>query len=132
MGAETKRIILAKCGLDGHDNGVKIVSQWLRDAGFEVLYLGIYNTPERIIKTVIDEDIRVIGLSFLEGSHLLHSRKIRELAKENKLENLQLVVGGVVPPDDILELKELGVAKVYTPGTPKETIIQGIMALYAD
>ena len=132
MSADRKRIILAKCGLDGHDNGIKVVSQWLRDAGFEVLYLGIYNTPERIIKTVIDEDIRVIGLSFLEGSHLLHSRKIKELAKDNKLEDLKLVVGGVVPPDDVNELKRLGVALVYTPGTPKETIIQGVKSLYSD
>lgn len=129
MSAKREKIIMAKCGLDGHDNGIKVVSQWLRDAGFEVLYLGLYNTPERIVKVALAEDVHIAGLSFLEGSHLLYVREIKELAEKNKLEKLRLVVGGVIPSDDVKELKRLGVAEVYTPGTPKETILQGIKAL---
>lgn len=129
MTVKRPRIILAKCGLDGHDNGIKVVSQWLRDEGFEVLYLGLYNTPESIIKAALQEDINLIGLSFLEGSHLFYFEKIKELAEKNRLENLNFVLGGVIPPDDIKELKRMGVVEIYTPGTPKEIICQGIKSL---
>jgi methylmalonyl-CoA mutase C-terminal domain/subunit len=124
------RIILAKCGLDGHDNGIKVVSQWLRDEGFEVLYLGLYNTPESIIQAALQEGIHIIGLSFLEGSHLFYFEKIKELAERNRLENLIFILGGVIPPDDIKELKRMGAVEVYTPGTAREKICQGIKSLY--
>lgn len=123
------RILLAKCGLDGHENGIKIVSQWLRDEGFEVLYLGLYNTPEGIIQTAIEEDIDIIGLSFLEGAHLFYFEKIREITQKKGLENLKFVIGGVIPPDDIKKLKQMGVKEVYTPGASREAICKGIKSL---
>ncbi len=123
------RIILAKCGLDGHENGIKIVSQWLRDEGFEVLYLGLYNTPEGIIRAAIEENIDIIGLSFLEGSHLYYFEKIREIAKKRGLENVKFVIGGVIPPDDIEILKKMGVDEIFTPESTREAICKGIRSL---
>ncbi len=123
------RIILAKCGLDGHENGIKIVSQWLKEEGFEVLYIGLYNTPEGIIRTAIEENIDIIGLSFLEGSHLYYFEKIREIAKKRGLENVKFVIGGVIPPEDIAILKKMGVDEVFTPGATREAICKGIRSL---
>jgi methylmalonyl-CoA mutase C-terminal domain/subunit len=124
------RIILAKCGLDGHENGIKIVSQWLRDEGFEVLYLGLYNTPEGIIRTAIEENIDIIGLSFLEGAHIFYFKKIKEIANKMGLKDIKFVIGGVIPPDDIEVLKQMGVAEVFTPGTSREKICTGIKSLF--
>lgn len=123
------RIIMAKLGLDGHSNGIKIVSQWLREEGFEVIYLGLYNTPERIIKAAIEEDADIIGLSFLEGSHLFFAEKLMDLAKRYNLENVKFIFGGVIPPDDIPKLKALGIKEVFLPGTSRSEIIASIKAL---
>jgi len=123
------RIIMAKFGLDGHSNGIRIVSKWLQDAGFEVIYMGLYNTAEGVIKAALEEDVNIIGCSFLEGAHLLYVKKMVELAKEHRMDDVKLVVGGIIPPDDVTKLKGLGVKEVYTPGTPRDVIIDGIKAL---
>jgi len=126
--AET-RVIMAKFGLDGHSNGIRIVSKWLQDAGFAVIYMGLYNTAEGIIKAALEEDVGIIGCSFLEGSHLFYVKRLVELAKKHKMDDVKLVVGGVIPPDDVMELQELGVKEIYTPGTPRDVVIDGIKAL---
>jgi methylmalonyl-CoA mutase C-terminal domain/subunit len=123
------RIIMAKFGLDGHSNGIKIVSRWLQDAGFEVIYLGLYNTPEGVIKAAGEEDVSIVGGSFLEGAHLFFTRKLVALAARDKLQHLKFVVGGVIPPDDVDELKRMGVSEVFTPGTPRDSIVSCFKAL---
>ena len=126
---QKNRIILAKFGLDGHDNGVKTIAKWLRDAGFEVIYMGLYNTAEGIIKAAQEEDVNIIGASFLEGEQMYYIPRLLELAREKRMKDVKFAVGGVIPPDDVKQLKEMGVDAVYTPGTPRETIIDGIKAL---
>ena len=123
------RIILAKFGLDGHDNGIKTIAKWLRDAGFEVVYMGLYNTAEGIIKAAQEEDVRIIGASFMEGEQMYYVPRLLELARERKMRNVKFALGGVIPPDDIKNLKEMGIDAIYTPGTPREAIIKGIKAL---
>ena len=125
-----KRILLGKLGLDAHDNGVVIVAKWLSDAGFEVVYVGLYNFPDNLVEIAIQEDVDVIGCSFLGGEHLYYSRKLVDLLKEKHLTHMKLIVGGVLPPEDIKELKRLGVAKIFTPGTLRETIIKEINDLF--
>jgi methylmalonyl-CoA mutase C-terminal domain/subunit len=123
------RIMLAKFGLDGHSNGIRIVANWLRDAGYEVIYMGFYNTAEGIIKAAQAEGVDIIGGSFSEGSHLFYCKKLLKLAEDNGLDNVKFVVGGVIPPDEITMLKDIGVKEVFTPGTPKEIILNGIRSL---
>jgi len=123
------KIILAKFGLDGHDNGIKTIAKWLGDAGFEVIYMGLYNTAEGIIKAAQEEDVSLIGASFLEGEHMFYVPRLLDLAREKGMKNVKIAVGGVIPPDDVKKLKELGADLVYTPGTPREIIIDGIKAL---
>jgi len=124
-----KRVLIGKIGLDGHDNGIRIVSKWLADAGFEVVYLGLYNTPEGIVKAVVQENADLIGCSFLGGEHLFYCRKILHLLRQNGLEDKKLIVGGVIPPDDVQTLKEMGVSAVFTPGTMRDAIIQKVSEL---
>ncbi len=124
-----KRILIGKIGLDGHDNGIRIVSKWLADAGFEVIYLGLYNTPEGIVRAVIQENADLIGCSFLGGEHLFYCRKLLQLLRENGLGDKKLIVGGVIPPDDVKALKAMGVSAIFTPGTMRETIIQKVNEL---
>jgi len=123
---KNKRILIGKIGLDGHDNGIRIVSKWLADAGFEVIYLGLYNTPEGIVKTVLQENADLIGCSFLGGEHLFYCRKLLELLRQNGLEDKKLIVGGVVPPDDVKALKAMGVSAIFTSGTMRDTIIRKV------
>lgn len=123
------RIMMAKFGLDGHSNGIRIVAKWLQDAGFEVIYMGLYNTPEGVIKAAQEEDVDIIGCSFLEGAHLYFTEKLAALAVKNGMNRVKFVVGGVIPPEDILKLKEMGVSEVYTPGMPKDVIISSLKAL---
>ena len=123
------KVMVAKFGLDGHSNGIRIVARWLQDAGFEVIYMGLYNTAEGIIKAAQDEDVDIIGCSFLEGAHLFYARKLVALTAQYGLDKLKFVVGGVIPPDDSITLKELGISEVYTPGTPRDVIIAGLKAL---
>ena len=123
---KNKRILIGKIGLDGHDNGIRIVSKWLADAGFEVIYLGLYNTPEGIVKTVLQENADLIGCSFLGGEHLFYCQKLFELLRQNGLEDKKLIVGGVVPPDDVKALKAMGVSAIFTSGTMRDTIIRKV------
>ena len=125
-----KRILMGKLGLDAHDNGIVIVAKWLSDAGFEVVYVGLYNFPDNLVEMAIQEDVDLIGCSFLGGEHLYYARKLLDLLKEKQLNHIQIIVGGVVPPEDVEELKRLGVAKVFTPGTLRDTIIKEIKDIF--
>jgi len=125
-----KRILMGKLGLDAHDNGIVIVAKWLSDAGFEVVYVGLYNFPDNLVEMAIQEDVDLIGCSFLGGEHLYYARKLLDLLKEKQLNHIKIIVGGVVPPEDVKELKRLGVAKVFTPGTLRDTIIKEIKDLF--
>lgn len=123
-----KRIIMAKMGLDAHDNGLRIVSKWLVDAGYEVIYAGVYNSAERILRMVIEENADAVGVSFLGGEHLHYSRKILSLLKEHGLDEVRLIAGGIIPPADVIAMKDLGVHAVFTPGTPRVEILDAIAA----
>ncbi|RLB07567.1 MAG: methylmalonyl-CoA mutase [Deltaproteobacteria bacterium] len=118
-----KRIVLGKVGLDAHDNGLRIVSKWLMDSGYEVIYAGLYNTPERIVQVAIEENADAIGISFLGGEHLFYTDKLAKLLKGKDMGDVKLIIGGVIPPDDVDKLKELGASSVFTPGTMRDTII---------
>jgi methylmalonyl-CoA mutase C-terminal domain/subunit len=120
------RVVVAKPGLDGHDRGAKIIARALRDAGMEVIYTGLHQTPEQIVETVIQEDADAVGLSILSGAHMTLVPRIVELLKAQGVEDVIVTVGGTIPADDIPELKELGVAEVFTPGSPTQDIIDFI------
>ena len=120
------RVVVAKPGLDGHDRGAKIIARALRDAGMEVIYTGLHQTPEQIAETVIQEDAHAVGLSILSGAHMTLVPRIVELLKEQGIDDVLLTVGGTIPADDIPELKRLGVAEVFTPGAPTQDIIDCI------
>jgi methylmalonyl-CoA mutase, C-terminal domain len=120
------RVLVAKPGLDGHDRGAKIVARALRDAGMEVIYTGLRQTPEQIVETAIQEDVNVIGLSILSGAHTHLFPRLMELLKENKVEDIVVIGGGVIPEEDICELKKIGIAEVFTPGTDTKDIIKFI------
>jgi methylmalonyl-CoA mutase, C-terminal domain len=117
------RVVVAKPGLDGHDRGAKIIARALRDAGMEVIYTGLHQTPEQIAATVIQEDADAVGLSILSGAHMTLVPKVAQLLKEQGADDVVLVVGGTIPHDDIPQLKELGVAEVFTPGSPTQEIV---------
>ena len=122
--AEKKiRVVVAKPGLDGHDRGAKIIARALRDAGMEVIYTGLHQTPEQIVETVIQEDADAVGISILSGAHMTLVPRILSLLRENEAGEVLVVVGGTIPTDDITELKRLGVAEVYTPGAPTAQIV---------
>ncbi len=118
------RVVIAKPGLDGHDRGAKIVARALRDAGMEVIYTGLRQSPEQIVGAAEQEDADVIGLSILSGAHLPICRRILEILKEKKIDGVQVFVGGIIPAQDIPELKGLGVAEVFLPGASTEDIIR--------
>ena len=126
MSEQKIRVVVAKPGLDGHDRGAKIIARALRDAGMEVIYTGLHQTPEQIAATVIQEDAHAVGLSILSGAHMTLVPKIARLLEEQNAEDVVLVVGGTIPSDDIPELKELGVAEVFTPGASTQDIIEFI------
>lgn len=117
------RVLVAKPGLDGHDRGAKVVARAYRDAGMEVIYSGLHQTPEQIVATAVQEDVDVVGLSILSGAHDTLVPKITRLLRENGLEDVLVVVGGIVPEDDVPELKAAGVSAVFGPGTATETIV---------
>ena len=117
------RVVVAKPGLDGHDRGAKIIARALRDAGMEVIYTGLHQTPEQIVETVIQEDADAVGLSILSGAHMTLVPRILELMKAEGLDDVVVIVGGTIPAEDIAELKALGVAEVFTPGASAETAI---------
>jgi len=126
------RVLIAKPGLDGHDRGAKVVAKALRDAGMEVIYTGLRQTPEQIVKTAIQEDVDLIGLSILSGAHMNICPKLLELMKENDIENIPVFVGGIIPPDDAEELKRMGIKEVFGPGTPLSTIVEKIRQLFSE
>jgi methylmalonyl-CoA mutase, C-terminal domain len=125
--AERKiRVVVAKPGLDGHDRGAKIIARALRDAGMEVIYTGLHQTPEQIVETVLQEDADAVGLSILSGAHMTLVPRVVELLREQDAGDVVVTVGGTIPSHDIPELKELGVAEVFTPGAPTQDIIDFI------
>src|SRR5262245_39211109 len=117
------RILLAKIGLDGHDRGVKVVARGLRDAGFHVIYAGLWQTPEAVVRAVADEDADWVGLSLLSGAHMTLVPRVLQLLRDAKLDHVGVIVGGIVPEADIAKLKEMGVAAVFGPGTPIPQIV---------
>jgi methylmalonyl-CoA mutase C-terminal domain/subunit len=126
-GAQRKiRVVVAKPGLDGHDRGAKIIARALRDAGMEVIYTGLHQTPEQIAATVIQEDADAIGLSILSGAHMTLVPRVVDLLREQGAEDVVLTVGGTIPTDDIPELKRLGVAEIFTPGASTDEIVEFI------
>jgi methylmalonyl-CoA mutase C-terminal domain/subunit len=124
------RVILAKPGLDGHDRGVKVVVKALRDAGMEVIYLGLYQTPGMIVEAAIQEDVDVLGISVLSGAHLTLFARIMELLKERGAD-IAVIGGGIIPEDDIPKLEKMGVKKLFLPGTSVEDIVRHVEGLCA-
>jgi methylmalonyl-CoA mutase C-terminal domain/subunit len=120
------RVVVAKPGLDGHDRGAKIIARALRDAGMEVIYTGLHQTPEQIVETVIQEDADAVGLSILSGAHMTLVPRILELLGEQGVDDVVVTVGGTIPSDDVEKLKELGVAEVFTPGASAQQAIDFI------
>ncbi len=118
------RVVVAKPGLDGHDRGAKIIARALRDAGMEVIYTGLHQTPEQIVATVIQEDADAVGLSVLSGAHMTLVPRVMELLREQSAEDVVVTVGGTIPADDVPELKELGVSEVFTPGASTDEIVE--------
>jgi methylmalonyl-CoA mutase C-terminal domain/subunit len=122
------RVVVAKPGLDGHDRGAKVVARALRDAGMEVVYTGLHQTPEAIVEAAIAEDADAIGLSVLSGAHLTLFRRVLDLLRAKDAEDIVLFGGGIIPADDVRELEGIGVAKVFTPGTPMHEIVTWVQA----
>jgi methylmalonyl-CoA mutase, C-terminal domain len=122
--ARTIRVVVAKVGLDGHDRGAKIIARALRDAGMEVIYTGLHQTPEQVVETAIQEDADAIGISILSGAHMTLIPRIIELLEENEAGDILVFCGGTIPKDDIPKLKELGVGEIFTPGTPTRKAVE--------
>jgi methylmalonyl-CoA mutase C-terminal domain/subunit len=120
------RVVIAKPGLDGHDRGAKVIARALRDAGLEVIYTGLRQSPEQIVAAAVQEDADVIGLSILSGAHLPICRRIVELLRERGMDSVRLFVGGIIPAQDIAELKHLGVAEVFLPGASTQDVVRVI------
>ncbi len=121
---ERRRVLLAKIGLDGHDRGIKVVARALRDAGMEVVYLGLHNTPEEIVASAIQEDADAIGLSIHSAAHMTLFKKIIDLLKKEQASDIPLFGGGIVPKEDIVALREMGVQNIFTPGTSMDEIVK--------
>ena len=124
--AERIRIVIAKPGLDGHDRGAKVIARALRDAGMEVVYTGLHQTPEQIVQTVVQEDADAVGLSILSGAHMTLFRRVVDLLKEAGAEDVVLFGGGIVPEADLPELEAMGVAKIFTPGATMDEIVEWV------
>jgi methylmalonyl-CoA mutase C-terminal domain/subunit len=128
MVGQTIRVIVAKPGLDGHDRGAKVIARALRDAGMEVIYTGLRQTPEMIVGAALQEDANVIGLSILSGAHNAIVPRVMDLLQKNKMDDVLVVVGGIIPDQDIANLKKIGVAAIFQPGTAMDEIVQFIRA----
>jgi methylmalonyl-CoA mutase C-terminal domain/subunit len=124
------RVLIAKAGLDGHDRGAKVIAAALRDAGMEVIYTGLRQTPEMIVEAALQEDVDVIGISILSGAHMTIFPKVLKLMKEKGLDDVLLTGGGIIPKEDIQKLKEMGVGELFTPGTPTTEIAEYIKKWY--
>jgi len=120
---EKIRVLVAKPGLDGHDRGAKVIARAFRDAGFEVIYTGLRQTPEQVVHAALQEDADVVGLSVLSGAHMTLCPRIMDLMKKERLDDVMVVVGGIIPDQDIPKLKEWGVAEVFQPGASTEDIV---------
>jgi len=120
------RVVVAKPGLDGHDRGAKIIARALRDAGMEVIYTGLHQTPEQIVETAIQEDADAVGLSILSGAHMTLVPRVLQLLKEQGADDVIVTLGGTIPSDDVKELKDLGVAEVFTPGASTQQAVEFI------
>jgi methylmalonyl-CoA mutase C-terminal domain/subunit len=120
------RVVIAKPGLDGHDRGAKVVARALRDSGMEVIYTGLHQTPEQIVATAVQEDAQAIGLSVLSGAHMTLFKKVVELLAASDSSDIVVFGGGIIPDADIAPLKQIGVAEVFTPGTPTGTIVEWV------
>lgn len=125
----TRRVLIAKPGLDGHDRGAKVVARALRDAGMEVIYLGLHQTPEQIAQAAVDEDVDVVGLSVLSGAHMTLVPRVLELIRERGGSDINVIAGGIIPDEDIVVLERMGVAGLFTPGTPTSEIVDFIHTL---
>jgi methylmalonyl-CoA mutase C-terminal domain/subunit len=123
---ERIRVVIAKPGLDGHDRGAKVVARALRDAGMEVVYTGLHQTPEQIVETVVQEDADAVGLSVLSGAHMTLFARLVELMREREVDDVVVFGGGIIPDEDIPELEKLGVAKVFTPGATTTEIVDWV------
>ncbi len=122
------RVVIAKPGLDGHDRGAKVIARALRDAGMEVIYTGLHQTPEQIVETVLEEDANALGISVLSGAHMTLVPRIMELMRERGIDDVCVVVGGTIPPDDAEALRGMGVSEVFTPGSPTSAIVDFLSA----
>jgi methylmalonyl-CoA mutase C-terminal domain/subunit len=120
------RVLVAKPGLDGHDRGAKVIARALRDAGMEVIYTGLRQTPEMVVNAALDEDVQVIGLSILSGAHMAIVPRVLTLLREREMSDVLVVVGGIIPEDDAEQLRQLGVAAVFQPGTSLESVVEFI------
>ncbi len=123
------RVLIAKVGLDGHDRGVKIVARALRDAGMEVIYLGIHNTPEEIASSALQEDVDAIGLSIHSAAHMTLFGEVLALLKKNKARDIAVFGGGIIPQEDIRSLKKMGIKEIFTPGAPLEEIVKFVKSI---
>jgi methylmalonyl-CoA mutase C-terminal domain/subunit len=126
MAEQKIRVLVAKPGLDGHDRGAKVIARALRDAGMEVIYTGLRQTPEMIVSAALQEDVNVIGLSILSGAHNVIVPRVMDLLKQNKMDDVLVIVGGIIPDQDVPGLKQAGVAAIFQPGTAMDQIIQFI------
>jgi methylmalonyl-CoA mutase C-terminal domain/subunit len=127
MSTERKiRVLVAKPGLDGHDRGAKVIARALRDAGMEVIYTGLRQTPEMIVNSALQEDVDVIGLSILSGAHNAIVPRVNELLQQNKMDDVLLLVGGIIPEQDFEQMKKAGVSGIFNPGTPMDDIVEFI------
>ncbi len=120
------RVLVAKPGLDGHDRGAKVIARALRDAGMEVIYTGLRQTPEMIVNAALQEDVDVIGLSILSGAHNAIVPRVTELLKQNKMDDVLFLIGGIIPDQDFARMKQVGVAGIFIPGTPMDDIVKFI------
>ena len=125
------RVLVAKPGLDGHDRGAKVVANALKDAGMEVIYTGLHQTPELIAESAVQEDVDVIGMSILSGAHLTMFPRVMELLKERGADHIKIIGGGIIPDEDIARLEKLGVAKLFGPGTDTRDIVEYIRKTFA-
>jgi len=126
MAEQKIRVLVAKPGLDGHDRGAKVIARALRDAGMEVIYTGLRQTPEMVVNAALQEDVNVIGLSILSGAHNAIVPRVMDLLKQNKMDDVIVIVGGIIPDQDVDHLKLLGVAAIFQPGTAMDHIVQFI------
>ena len=127
--AENIRVLLAKVGLDGHDRGVKVVARCLRDAGMDVIYTGLHRSPEEVVDAAVQEDVDVLGISLLSGAHMTIFPRIMKRLKERGVEDMLLVGGGVIPDDDVVALKKMGVAEILLQDTPPDAIVETVRRL---